>query len=317
MRLPGSQLEDMCKKGRRDIVLAAPFIKVNTLGRLLEHIDEGVAVRCVTRWRPEEIVAGVSDLEVWPIVRGRANTSLWLCHELHAKYYRVDNTCLVGSANLTNAALGWSRLSNLELLVELPIDHVELQSFEAELLHSSIPVDEALYKQTLEITELLQKQSEIIPSLLFEHKDVEYEVKFNSPALSGKIWLPSLRQPADLFLAYQQRWAELTTGARIAAASDLSFFDLPPGLSKQVFISYMGLLLLQKPLVREIDSFLVTSQRFGAIRDLLNARLGQFEEDFDASRAWQTLMRWLLYFLPTRYERIPSRHSEVLRRISS
>jgi hypothetical protein len=30
--------------------------------------------------------------------------------------------------------------------------------------------------------------------------------------------------------------------------------------------------------------------------------------------AWQTLMRWLLYFLPRRYERVPSRHSEVLRR---
>jgi len=41
------------------------------------------------------------------------------------------------------------------------------------------------------------------------------------------------------------------------------------------------------------------------------------DADFDASRAWQTLMRWLRYVLPARHERVPARHSEVLRRAAA
>lgn len=315
MELLGAQLEQLCAQGRREILLVAPFVKANALRRLLEHIRSDIPVRCVTRWRPEEIVAGVSDLEVWPLLRDRPLASLALRNDLHAKYYRADALCLVGSANLTDTALGWARQPNLELLVVLPAEQPELQAFEAKLQSTSIPVDEALYQQMLAIVELLRLQPEPMPTLIHERPDVVYEIEGDTQEITGALWLPTLRQPADLYLAYQGRWDELTGGARIAAANDLRALVLPTQLSKPAFNAYIGLLLLQKPLVREIDNLLVNSQRFGAIRDLLAAQRGDSDTDFDASRAWQTLMRWLLYFLPARYVRVPARHSEVLRRV--
>ena len=45
-------------------------------------------------------------------------SSLSLIPSLHAKFYRADDRYAIGSANLTNAALGWSaqskrRITNL------------------------------------------------------------------------------------------------------------------------------------------------------------------------------------------------------------
>jgi len=50
---------------------------------------------------PEEIAAGVSDLDVWRVVCKRPHARLLLCPAIHAKYYRIDGLALVGSANLT------------------------------------------------------------------------------------------------------------------------------------------------------------------------------------------------------------------------
>lgn len=104
----GTELSNLCAEANKEVLLAAPFIKVSVLEKLMNKISPDVSLRCITRWFPEEIVAGVSDLEVWSLIQQRSNSSLWLRPDLHAKYYRADQRCLVGSANLTGKALGWS-----------------------------------------------------------------------------------------------------------------------------------------------------------------------------------------------------------------
>jgi len=69
--------------------------------------------------------------------------------------------------------------------------------------------------------------------------------------------------------------------------------------------------LLQKPVVQEIDEFVDTSKRFGAVRDFLRTLPCAKNEDFDATGAWQTLMRWLLYFLEDRYRQYEANYSEI------
>ena len=145
MILPGEQLEQLCRQGQQVVLLVAPFIKAATLARLLNYMQPGVELRCVTRWRPEEIAIGVSDLDVWPLLQARPNSVLWLSSALHAKYYRADAQCLIGSANLTNAALGWSAQPNLELLVDLPASAAQCIGFEGDLWSSAIAVDDDLH----------------------------------------------------------------------------------------------------------------------------------------------------------------------------
>lgn len=312
----GTQLEQLCQSGKRDVLLVSPFIKVSAFQRLLAGIADEVSITCVTRWRPEEIVAGVNDLEIWPLLRDRPRSMLWLRSNLHAKFYRADDRCLVGSANITNTALGWMPHPNLELLVAMPAQHPTMQAFETEIFRECLLVDQYIFEHMSKLVGLVEPQ--IVSQLLVIHDvpNPTYKADLLEPYIPAADWLPTLRQPADLYLAYAQRNNELTEIGRAATQLDLREFPVPPGLPRSAFDAYVGVLLIQKPLIQKIDALLITPQRFGAVRDFLSNLSGTTNSDFDATRAWQTLMRWLLYFLPMRYMRIPSRHSEVIQRIT-
>lgn len=306
MKQAGLQLEEICIQARHEVLLAAPFIKLNTFDRLLKSIDKKVKVLCVTRWHPDEIVAGVSDLDVWLLVKERPHTTLWLRSNLHAKYYRGDQRVLVGSANLTNAALGWSKQANLELLISSDV----LAEFEQELFAGSVIVDDSLYKHVKQIVDALPAISklelvDISPDLLDED---------NIPPVPLEAWLPLLRHPEKLYTAYAGDINQLGTGSRIAALHDLQSFDIPIGLNREHFEAYVGIQLLQKPIIRQVDQFVETPQRFGAVRDFLRTLPCGVSEAFDADMAWQTLMRWLLYFPPNNHYTKLANYSEIFAR---
>jgi hypothetical protein len=130
-------------------------------------------------------------------------------------------------------------------------------------------------------------------------------------------WLPNLRNPEDLYLAYSGLIEQLSTASKIAALTDLRSLTIIPNLSQKVFQAYIGTLLLQKPIIQKVDSFVKTPQRFGAVKNLLNSLPCSSNPHFDAERAWQTLMRWLLYFLPNRYALSVPNYSEVFYRVKT
>lgn len=307
----GTKLEKLLVGAKREVVLVAPFIKIAALHRLLEHCSPHVLLTCVTRWRPDEIATGVSDLEVWPELKTRSQTSLWLRPNLHAKYYRADEKCLVGSANLTDTALGWAYAPNLELLVELPSSDPQLQGFEVDLLAGSVRVNDELYAQMkMAVTDVQQN-----PAPLFVSPTILPPTPVAEQALV--YWLPQLRFPENLYQAYTGQWEKLTRASQEAAQADLMALNLPAGLAKATFNSYVAAVLLQYPVVQKIDAFITTPQRFGAVRDLLATLPCAYTPNFDASRAWQTLMRWLLHFLPNRYMLATPNYSEVFSKIGS
>jgi hypothetical protein len=61
---------------------------------------------------------------------------------------------------------------------------------------------------------------------------------------------------------------------------------------------------------RALDQFVATRRRFGEVRTWLAAQL----EVDDATDDWQRLMRWLLFFLPDRYETFTGNYSEIFAR---
>lgn len=308
MQLLGSRLEVLCADAQQELVLVAPFIKVNTLRRLLSRVPHHINVKCVTRWRPDEIAAGVSDLDVWTLLNERPNTSLWLRADLHAKYYRADAMCLIGSANLTDTALGWSPHPNLELLLSVSQNQAEIVEFEPALLPGCVPVDEELFAFIKHIVEQMPSKSTLAPLVALEHDD---EARDSAPP---EQWLPSLRHPENLYTAYCGQWDRLTSTSRTGAINDLATLEVPLGLSKIEFERYVGVLLLQKPIIRRVDEFVSTPQRFGAVRDFLGHLLCSGKEGFSSNEAWQTLMRWMLFFLPSRYERDVPQYSEIFGR---
>jgi hypothetical protein len=299
----GSELIAMCRSARESVVLVAPFIKRHALARLLAEVPNGVAVTCVTRWRPQEIAAGVSDLEIWEEFRDHPLRLLLLRQDLHAKYYRSDGRCVVGSANLTGSALGWAAAPNLELLVAVALDAPGLVGFETDLLKGSICVDAEIVAQTQSIVDLLPQA--VVP----DAADAQDAMDGHRSVEGPDRWLPELRQPSDLFLAYSGRGGSLSAASRESARSDLAVLRVPADLDGRPFRDAVGFALLTMPIIRALDEFVASVRRFGEVADFLDQRR---PSDRDAARTWQGLFRWLVYFLPDRYEYRRPRHSELI-----
>lgn len=294
----GDRLTDFVKGARRECVLAAPYIKAATLKRIIDAIPVDGQIKVVTRWRIDEIAMGVSDLEIWELIKLRGNSSLMLKPTLHAKYYRADQSIAFGSANLTDAALGWSKNPNLEILEVFDPEHTSLQKFEGSLFAGTTIVDERLYQIFLKALDAFPRpQRQIEPAIL------------GTETVSAEFWRPCVRFPEDLYAFYAGKDATLTTAAREAAASDLAALQPPPALSPDAFKAWIGLAILQSNEFKEIDSFIVSSRRFGEMRNLIASRGAT-----DGSWSWQTWMRWILHFLPDHFVFHTANYSEIVSR---
>jgi hypothetical protein len=303
----GRGLEELCASANHVLVLVAPFMKEPVLNRLLSQVrTQEVQVLCVTRWLPQEIAAGVSDLEIWKHFRECGHRRLFLRQDLHAKYYRADGRCLVGSANLTASALGYSMVPNLEILVPCLAGGAGLNSFENELFSAAIEVDDEIAEDT---RSLVVQLPALIWSIEAEEPAVEELVSKTPEKLQD--WTPILRQPEDLYLAYCHDRDSLTSTAEAAAVHDLGVLRIPAGLDEFTFNVAVGHALLRTPQVKKIDEFVEQPRRFGEVREFLS-RHRPIDESPDLR--WQTLLRWLMYFLPDRYNYSRPSHSEIISR---
>jgi hypothetical protein len=267
----------------REVVLIAPFIKEAVLRGLLDVVPPGADVRVVTRWRLDEIAAGVSDLEVWPLVRDRG-ASLSLLNNLHAKAFIVDDLALVGSANLTRAALAGPDLGNVELLVEVDRGAPAVACLEEFVGRMAGSATDELY-------EVFMAAAGSMP---------------NDPA-PERSWYPKYRRPREVLPAamggptYPPAQVEL-------ARAELAALGLSPtgaGVDRRVICAALSL----QPLVRSLFAFtdVEGGRRFGEMRDWL----ARTADGADADP--QALLRWVLEFLPDHFDYSRPKHSEVLR----
>lgn len=294
--MPGAALLDLTRAATSDLLLVAPYIKVAALRRVLDACPPGTSVSVVTRWRPEELALGVSDISVWPLLKARP-AELFLHPRLHAKYYAAGDKALIGSANLTDAALGWAPNPNLEILSGA--ERARFAAFEETLSEALVPVDDRLY-------DLFLRALETFPPP--PRNDTSLDATLDREVFER--WRPALRHPADLYLAYSGEVERLTSASRNAAASDLLALGIGPGLNYVQFEGSVSLLLRQHPEVIAIDTLAAQQQRFGAFRALMSRRGAP-----NGGHAWQTWMRWLLHFFPRSYQMQEANYSEIFSHI--
>lgn len=301
------EIKNFFESAQESVVIVAPYIKTSALVRILEVLPRLLnTLVVVTRWYPRDIASGVCDLEIFDHILDHGGTLKILPH-LHAKYYRVDGSCIVGSANLTKSGFGWSLPANIELSIELPANHEGLVEWEKHLLHSSIEVnDDILDAIKSEVAEIEASDSDIgnsENSSYVEGSDLEFELQN---------WTPSCTVPERLWVVYCGTGDDIMVDtAYKAARRDLTVLAPPKGLTLPLFNNFVKGILRQMPLIYRLDRLSkIGLPDIEAINFLSDA----FSEYRSVSPevAWNTLKAWFMHFFPDEY-RIESQQDVLVR----
>ena len=223
----GDQVVDVLRGAKKEVVVVAPFIKVNALKRIVDCINsDKVKIDCVTRWLPQDIAAGVCDIEIYELLKRLPNANLWMNKRLHAKYVRADRKCLTGSANLTESALGWRVPSNLELMVDVSSVIQDMKDWEEQLFDCSTVVNKKTRDE-------IQSSS---ATLIDKGQHMQY-VEFHVDENVSDSWLPQYANPRKLYRVYSKEVTSenMPKSSFKYAMSDLSALGIPAGLSEENF----------------------------------------------------------------------------------
>jgi hypothetical protein len=285
----GERLKRLLMGAQRKVLLCAPFIKSNILESLFSIIPTEATIQVVTRWRASEVAAGVSDLEVFDIVNNRPGARLALLNELHAKLYVADQKCLLGSANLTGAALGWSKNPNVELLIESDINNPEV----AWLIYKVKNAEEAT---SLKRETIATEANKIETILLLGEEEAVDDLKMKTT------WLPKCAAPNKLYLVYENRDAmSVIQEVKDNAVIDLQDLLIPKGLHRQEFNTYIRNSLKRIPIISDVlqmASFKINDD--AGVQIIKQARKDL--ADHLAVRQWQILRDWLICFFEDELE---------------
>lgn len=298
----GHRLIEMCSNARDSVLIVAPFVKDHALRQVLDAIPSAIsAVTCITRWLPEEVANGVSDLEVLDQIRSRRSARLLLHPRLHGKLYRIDSRCLVGSANVTGKGLGWRSPSNLELMLEVSVGDPDVLAFEEQLLSTSMVADDEMRNAIRAAADLL----------ISEGRTSNESTDDELTAIGLDQWLPTCPTPDRLWNVYDGRdlW-RLVQSALEAGQRDLAVIGVPSRLPRSVFNRYVESTLMEMPIVQEIDRRASVGLSGDEAIVLLERSYDITAQPYSTAEMWEILKAWLEHFRPRTYRRTP--YGEIL-----
>lgn len=287
MRIGDRLLALLCD-AEQNVRIAVPFVKAHALERALLAIPDSISVICIARMRPEDIAAGVCDLEVFDLLGQRTGTKFLIHPHLHAKFFAADQLCLVGSANLSYTALGWRTPSNVELLVELNTADHGLDAWWDELLGQCI-------EATSDMRDALEKEASRLRDLgvPIPRTDIEQETQ------NDIIWVPECPRWTGLWEAYSGDEDQMPASALASATSDLNALGVPPGLNQLGFETAVRASFKNTQIYFEMDRLSEKGLSDLAAHKLLMDQFGISPTNVE--RRWQLLKRWLSGLFPNEF----------------
>lgn len=273
---PGDMLSSVCS-GAQHLIIAAPYIKADALTKVLADVSPAASLICITRWNPHDLAVGASDTECRTIVTERGG-SFRLHPSLHAKYYRVDNVILIGSANLTSSALGWSRQPNLEILCR-PGDDFDADTFQQFLFEGAREIGDEEFAHWESIAKISAQET--------------------GKATGGQsrldTWRPATRDFRNLELTYQSREDEIASfDEQRAAQRDIRALLIPSSSTNEQVRMWASACLLAAPFTNAVIR-LRSIEEPNASRLLAETyNLGITE----ARRDMETVQNWLAFLMP-------------------
>jgi hypothetical protein len=300
-------IERHINEGDELILIFSPFAKVDALDRLLAGSRGKKGLKIVCRWRPADLLTGVSDLALFPFAMERG-WELYLNDFIHLKLFIFSsNAAFTSSGNLTLRGLGYGEPSNIETGMMLQLDSTDWIKI-YEVIQSSRRVDEKLYRALYDYVQSSPPQSSL-PSALTIFPSVSKQFTIAS--------LPATETPqrlADYYFGPDRSSFSPEDVRRVA--HDLSVFRIPEGLQQDGFHGALRQAFITVPFVVEFVEFLKFhgSLRFGAVNNWIHEKC----EDVPLPYKWEIktntriFYNWLTNFFREIDWNIPGEHSQVI-----
>lgn len=274
---PGDTLSSLCNGAER-LLIVAPYIKADALSRVLSNISLNASLTCITQWTLQDIASGASDIRSWEIINNLGGT-FWLRPSLHAKYFKVDDTILIGSANLTNSALGWSPSPNLEILCQAG-DDFDDSLFQQELFQNSRKISAEEYERW---------HSALTSSAILDKAKASDQY----PQMTS--WRPTARDFGNVLLAYEGKADDIASFDEQGAANrDLEILRIPDGFTTNQVSDWALMCLLESSFANSV------LQTASLKEDEANRCLAQIYSSnlTDARRSRETVHNWFASLAP-------------------
>lgn len=284
-----------------------PFIQLNALKSL---VDTGVFnkdLKIVTRWTPNDLLAKVSDLSIYPYLKDKG-IKLYLHNKIHLKLLIFEsNKAFHTSGNITSSGLGLSDDSNVEIGCFVDINHYDMQQV-TNLIEESILVDGEMYKLACDYVKDNASKLPPLPKLdLAGQFRKEYSISD----------FPAVETPRQLYDLYKRPDIKAANNEMVRRCyHDFIKYSLPLGLPEEKFYNTLKENFLERKFIQEFLGVLKAqkSMRFGAVTDWTHNKCTDVPLPYrsDIKKCISHLYEWLSFFVEEISWDIPGKHSQVI-----
>lgn len=140
------RIRDELSRSTESFLLISAYCKLS----LVKYFDScisnvGIEKKLIVRFRPDDIVSGASDLDIYPYCRDNG-WKLYFRLDLHAKTYVFDHLrCIIGSANATSNGMNIGGSGNYEMATVCELAEKDVRALEMLLL-GAVEVNDSIYE---------------------------------------------------------------------------------------------------------------------------------------------------------------------------
>lgn len=204
-----NKIRDELSRSTESFLLVSAYCKLPLVKYFDSCIDnKSIEKKLVVRFKPEDISAGASDLEIYPYCKDNG-WKLYFRLDLHAKTYVFDRLrCIIGSANATSSGLSIGGTGNYEMATACELADRDRLSLDL-LLHGSVEMNDEIYN--------LMKNS-------LTHQSSTSSYNNSWPKQITDMFIP------DYSLLFAEDFPSCSVPS-VASDEDLDFLNLVPGVT--------------------------------------------------------------------------------------
>jgi len=300
-------LQDQISQQDQLLQVFVPFIQINALKNL---VDSGVfnpTLQIVTRWMPNDILSGVSDLKIYPYLKEKG-IRLYINNKIHLKLLIFEsNKAFHTSGNITNTGLGLSENANIEIGCFVDINNYDVQQV-TNIIEDSIVVTDEIYEIA---SQYLKDNKSKVPPLPKLNLVKQFKKEYS---LSD---FPAVDSPRQLFDLYSRPDLKTVENEMVRRCyHDLAKYSIPFGLDDAYFFNHVKKSFLAKKFVQDFieELKMQKSMRFGLVTEWVHSKCTDVPLPYrsDIKKCIAHLYEWLSFFVDEITWDIPGKHSQVL-----